>query len=319
LPILKEKLKPLFLPGAKMQKITYDEKHPGAVPPLACIHTHTIFCDGADDIETCCIMAYKKGLSSLGFSAHAPVTKKTGFRTNWHIADEKFPEYIEAVLDAKKRWEGKLPVYLGLEIDFISGLMGPADRDYREMGLDFIIAAVHYVFPQKGEPFTVDDSAERVERGIKESFDGDPAGMVEAYLNSCEAMIRAGGFDLLAHPDVVKKNNSGNRFFSEEEDYYRKKTALLAELMAGTGVPAEVNTGGMNRGKIRDCYPSHDFLKLFRKYGVPMIINADAHRAEDLGGFYGEARQAMLRAGYTETALFSGRQNGRAIWTTEKL
>ena len=175
---------------------------------LACIHTHTIFCDGSDDIETCCRVAYRKGLSSLGFSAHAPVTKKTGFRTEWHLAEERFPEYIEAVIAAKKRWEGKLPVYLGLEVDFIPGIMGPADKDYREIDLDFIIAGAHYVLPPKGEPFTVDDSAEAVERGIKQGFGGDPAGMVEAFFNSEEAMIRAGGFDLMAHPDIVKKNNS---------------------------------------------------------------------------------------------------------------
>ena len=286
---------------------------------LACIHTHTNFCDGKDDIETCCRVAYEKGLSALGFSSHAPVTTKTGFRTNWHMADEKLAQYIEEVSAAKKRWEGRLPVYLGLEIDFIPGIMGPADKDYREMDLDFIIGGAHYVFPVKGEPFTIDDSAERVARGIKEGFGGDADGMVEAYLNSLEAMILAGGFDLLAHPDCVKKNNSGNRFFSEEADYYQKKTGSIAELLSGTGILAEVNTGGLSRNKINDCYPSLFFLSNFRKHGVPAVINADAHRASDLDGHYEKARQAMVSAGYTESMVISGRQNGRPVWKAEKL
>jgi histidinol phosphatase-like PHP family hydrolase len=50
-----------------------------------------------------------------------------------------------------------------------------------------------------------------------------------------------------------------------------------------------------------------------------MVINADAHRAEDLDGHYAEARQAMLAAGYTETALFQGRENGRPVWKSERL
>jgi len=287
--------------------------------PLACIHTHTNFCDGSDDIETCCLAAYNKGLSALGFSSHAPVKKKTGFTTGWNMPEEKLGEYIEAVQAAKKRWAGKLPVYLGLEVDFIPGLMGPADADYRQLGLDFIIGGAHYVAPPRGEPFTVDDSPQAVNRGIKEGFSGDADAMVEAFLDTTQAMIRAGGFDLLAHPDVVKKNNLSSKVFSEEAAYYQKKTASIAALLAAKGIPAEVNTGGLNRRKTIDCYPSAAFLKLLQKNGVPMVINADAHRALDVDGYYAEARQAMLDAGYTETALFAGRQNGLAVWNMEKL
>jgi len=247
------------------------------------------------------------------------VEKKTAFRTNWHLCEARFTEYLDAVQAAKKRWEGKLPIYLGLEVDYISGLMGPSDKDYREMDLDYIIASVHYVIPPRGEPFTVDDSAAAVNRGIKEGFGGDAAGMVEAYLDSMAEMIQKGGFDVLGHPDLVKKNNSGNRLFSEEEEYYRKKTANLASMMAKAGVPAEVNTGGLNRLITPDCYPSAGFLKHFRENDVPMVINADAHRAEDLDGHYKEARKAMLAAGYTETVLFAGRMNSRALWVAEKL
>ena len=110
---------------------------------LACIHTHTNFCDGEDDVETFCRMAQKKKLSSLGFSAHAPVTIKTGFITDWHLKDARLNEYLDCIREAKKRWEGKLTIYLGFEVDFIEGIIGPSDSDYREMGLDYIIASVH--------------------------------------------------------------------------------------------------------------------------------------------------------------------------------
>lgn len=292
--------------------------------PFSCIHTHTSFCDGADDIETNCRMAYDKGLESLGFSSHAPVTKKTGFRTHWHMPDERLEEYLDAVRAAKKRWEGKLPVYLGLEVDYISGIMGPGDKDYREMGLDYIIAAVHYVVAPRGEPFTVDDSAEAVERGINEGYGGDAALMTEAYFKAQTEIIRGGGFDLLAHPDLVKKNKAvlesrGLVLFREDDSFYREKTAAIAALLASAGIPAELNTGGLNRGKINECYPSLDFLKQLREQGVPMVINADAHKAEHLGGYYDTARQAMLAAGFSETAVFAGRQGGKAVWKSVKL
>jgi len=291
---------------------------------FSCIHTHTVFCDGADDVETCCRSAYEKGLVSIGFSAHAPINKKTGLCSAWHLSEERLGEYLESVRAAKKRWEGKLPVYLGLEADFIPGLTGPADRDYREMDLDYIIGAVHYVIPPKGKPFTVDDPPDDLDRNIEHSFGGDIRGLLEAYWDNMEAMIRAGGFDMLAHPDLVKKNNLGpdgreNRLFSEKESSYRERTAVIAGLMAQSGIPAEISTGGMNRGKTKDCYPSLDFLKLFREQGVPMMINADAHRAEHLDGYYETARQALLDAGYTGAVIFNGRENGQALWKNEEL
>ena len=292
--------------------------------PLACIHTHTIFCDGSDDIETCCRSAFAKGLACLGFSSHAPMSKKTGLYNECNIPEEKMEDYINEVIAAKKRWEGKLPVYLGLEVDFIENLTGPADTYYHELGLDFLIGSVHYVVPPKGEPFTVDDKLEAVEQGIREGYGGDPLGMIEAYLNAEIAMIRAGGFDVLGHPDLVKKNNSlpggtKNRFFTENEIFYREKTSAIAAIMAGTGIPAEINTGGINRNKTKDCYPSLPFLKLFREQGVPMLINADAHKAEHLDGYYNEAKEAMLAAGYAETLIFQGRRNGKPVWKKEKL
>ncbi|MCL2473167.1 MAG: histidinol-phosphatase [Treponema sp.] len=282
--------------------------------PFACIHTHTTFCDGADDIETCCRTAFGKGLQSLGFSAHAPITRKTGLPSEWHLSDERLPEYINEVRAARKRWEGKLPVYLGLEVDFVNGLMGPSDRDYREMDLDYIIASVHYVIPPKGEPFTVDDSAENVDRGIREGFGGDPLAMVNAYYEAETAMIGEGGFDVLGHPDLVKKNNTGQRLFREDSEFYLAKIAAITALIAGRGVPAEINTGGINRGKTKDCYPSAGFLVMLRKQNVPMVINADAHRAQDLDGHYEEARKALLAAGYTRTVLFEGKKDGHALW-----
>ena len=288
---------------------------------LASIHVHTTFSDGTNDIETCCRMAHKKGLESLGFSDHAPLTHRTGFHNPWHMRDEKLNEYIDTVRAAQKRWEGKLSVYLGLEVDFIPGITGPADKEYREMDLDYIIGSVHYVIPQRGEYITVDDSAERVDKLIRDGFGGDPMAMAEVYWNAVAAMISAGGFDLLGHPDLVKRNNAGQeqRLFPEHGDYYLKKTTAIASLLEKADLHAEINTGGLNRGIIKDCYPSPGFLKLLHEHHVPMVINADAHKAEDLDGHYNEAIGALLNAGYTETAIFAGRVSGMAKWKSIKL
>jgi histidinol-phosphatase (PHP family) len=283
---------------------------------LSCIHTHTFFCDGKGTVEDFCRAALEKGFDSLGFSAHAPIEKKTGIKTDWNLSEEKLEEYLDTVRAAKKSWKGKLDVFLGLEVDFIPGLMGPSDRDFSEMELDYIIGSVHFIRRPKGEPFAVDGPPEELERGLKESFGGDAEALVNSYWDSVEALIRAGGFEVLGHADLIKKNNGENRFFSEAAEFYCRRCESAAALAAKYNVTAEINTGGMNRKKTAAPYPSRYLLKAFLKNRVPMVINADAHRIEDLDGHYDDAVKTLLAAGYTETKVFGGKNGGRPVWRT---
>ncbi|MDR2798745.1 MAG: histidinol-phosphatase [Treponema sp.] len=288
----------------------------------SCLHTHSTFCDGQDTIENLCRRAYEKGLASIGFSSHAPVYRKTGFCTDWHIQEDRLEAYVDTVREARQQWEGKIRVFLGLEIDYIPGLMGPADKDYHDLGLDYRIGSVHYVIPPQGAPFAVDDSPEVFEKGIREGFANDPEALIEAYWDTVEQMIRAGGFDILGHTDLIKKNNAPaqkKRWFSLESPGYQRHIKGIADTIGAFPVVVEVNTGGLNRYKIPDTYPSGALLGLLQAKHVPVIITADAHRAEDLDGHYEEARKTLLQAGYTHAVLFEGTKNGVPQWKEEPL
>jgi histidinol-phosphatase (PHP family) len=273
----------------------------------SCLHTHTNFCDGKGDVETFCRAAWEKGLSAIGFSAHAPLTKKTGLTSDWHLSDDRLGEYIDAVNAARRRWEGKLPVYLGLEIDYIKGLIGPADRDYQSLGLDYSIGSVHYILPPDGgEPFTVDGPREEFERDAARHFSGDGEALAETYWDAVGGMISAGGFDILGHLDIIRKNNPGGEYFDLRGDRYRGGIRTIAPLAARSGGVVEVNTGGLNRGTTTEPYPSLDLLRLLREHRAPVTITADAHEPAHLGGRYDTAREVLLQAGYTETVEFQG-------------
>jgi histidinol-phosphatase (PHP family) len=302
----------------------------------SCLHTHTRFCDGADDVETMCAAAAAKGLVSIGFSSHAPITKKTGVKTNWHLPEERLDDYVETVLAAKKRWRGTLEVFLGLEVDYIKGLCGPSD--YQSLPLDYIIASVHYVGPPENG-FTVDAPDEEFRAGFRDFFHNDGKALYNAYYDAYCEMILEGGFDIAGHLDLVKKNNGLYRFFSPDDPGYQKRLLKTANCLAssrpavlhgarsgqetpGNGVfpvVVEVNTGGMNRGRTTDPYPSMAVLTLLREREIPLVITADAHNAEHLGGHYEEARTAMLDAGYTTALHFAGRKRGKAVWQEEAL
>jgi histidinol-phosphatase (PHP family) len=268
---------------------------------LSSMHTHTLYCDGKDDIETMCLAAYDKKLCAIGFSSHLSIYKQTG----WHISEDRISEYIEEVTAAKKRWQGKLAVYLGFEVDYIKGLCSPLDSNIKSFNADYLIGSVHYLVPSKGEPFTVD--GEEFEKGLRDCFDGDAQALMHCYYDTVAEMISLGGFDILGHADLVKVN--GIRWPVESETIRQKEIAGIA-----AGITVEVNTGGLNRGKINDTYPSTDFLRILRDRNIPLVITADAHRAADIDGHYDDALQAIAKAGYTEHFIFTGREKGEALW-----
>jgi histidinol-phosphatase (PHP family) len=285
---------------------------------LSSIHTHTLFCDGQDDVEAMCGAAYKKNLYAIGFSAHAPIFKRTGIKTDWHLSDDRLDEYVSEVLAARKRWRGKLVVYLGFEVDYIKGLRTAMDGDIKAVNLDYIIGSAHYIVPANDcEPFTVDGPPEEFEKGLNEGFGGDGKALMHCYYDTLAEMIATGGFDILGHVDLIKKNSQGRNFIDAESEFVRQDE--IASAAASLRLVIEANTGGLNRNTTRDTYPSLSFLRLFNKWKVPAIITADAHRAADLDGHYDTAMNTLVNAGFSEHALFEGRNNGAAVWRKERI
>jgi histidinol-phosphatase (PHP family) len=175
--------------------------------------------------------------------------------------------------------------------------------------------------PNGGEPFTVDGPEEEFAAGLA-CFNGDGEALMEAYWDCVEAMLREGGIDIIGHLDLIKKNNQRGNAFNIEGERYRNRIKKLVPLIDLSGAVVEVNTGGLNRGKTADPYPSRETLELLHSYkssGIPVIITADAHSPDHLGGHYDDARASLLAAGYTRTVSFQGRCHGKAIWNEEPL
>jgi histidinol-phosphatase (PHP family) len=284
------------------------------------LHTHTVFCDGSDNVETLCSAAYTKGLCGIGISSHAPIFKKTGIKTDWHMDEDRLHEHMDEVRAARRRWEGKLDVFLGLELDYIKGLCCAQDADIRSLDLDFIIGSVHYLVPDNGAPlFTVDGPADEFEQGIIRGFNASGEAAMHAYWDAVAEMTALGGFDILGHVDIIRKNNAATRWFSTESRDWHCRLSEIADTISRNTCVVEINTGGLNRGRSADTFPCASFLQKLREKNVPVVITADAHRASDLDGHYDIARRALLDAGYCRHVLFSGKTAGKPVWRTEGL
>jgi len=285
---------------------------------LTSLHTHSTFCDGKDDIETVCHTAYERNLSAVGFSSHVPIEKQVNMKCDWTLKEENVDEYVKHVLAAKQRWQGKLTVYLGYEADYIKGRRSPLDSDITALKLDYIIGSVHFLEPENGtQLFTVDGSANEFQKGLMTGFNCDAQKMMNKYYDAVLEMISQGGFDILGHVDIIKKNTQDKNLWPQEIEMIRQKEVAVAA--AKTGIAVEVNTGGINRKKIRDVYPSLSFLKIIRDYDIPVIITSDAHCAGDINGNYDTALITLALAGYDEHVFFNGKNNLNNIWKKVKI
>jgi histidinol-phosphatase (PHP family) len=265
-----------------------------------------------------CRAAYEKSLFAIGFSAHAPIDKQLGWESDWNMKSSLADEYAAQVLAAKERWQGKLNVFLGLEADYIKGKRSPLDSDIIKMNLDYIIGSVHYLFPENGaQAFTVDGPQEELEKGLKEGFDSDAQKLMHAYYDAVAEMIQAGGFDIIGHADLIKKNTLGKNLWRQEAEAERQKE--ITHMAAKAGLVFEINTGGINRNKIQETYPSLSFLKIIKKFKVPVIITADAHCAKDINGNYDIALKTLESAGIKEHLLFKEKINSKTVWQKQKI
>lgn len=268
-------------------------------------HMHTNFCDGTQSAEEMVLAAIEKGFSIIGFSSHSMYP----FASTWHIAPREHKAYVAEIRRFAKIYADKIEILCGFEADFFPRVTVPDSKNYEEFSPDFLLGSVHYISTEKGS-FGVDDTVENVKRGVQEIFGGDARAAVCEYFSLERQMLREGNFAILGHCDLFRKRNGVLKLFNENETWYREEIKATAKEIARAGVIAEINTGAIARGAMDDVYPSSEMLSLLHENGVPITINSDAHRGEDLDCAFDRARAAAKKAGYSEVMYLTCGSSG---------
>lgn len=269
-------------------------------------HTHAKYCDGQGELEDYVHAALKLGFEALGFSCHNPLP----FPAGWTMAPEDLPEYLQTAARLKLSWRHSLELLLSLEIDYIPGLQGPASPRFQDLGLDYTIGSVHFLGRlADGTRWTVDGPPGELAEGVAASFRGDMRAAVRRYYELVAELVSVSAPDMLGHFDLIKKNNRDGRLFSEEEDWYRECVHGALDAVARSGVVLEVNTGGLFRNTSGALYPSPWIIGECLLRDIPLIVNSDAHRPEDLDGCFAETYALLARLG-----VRTCRRPGAAGW-----
>lgn len=251
-------------------------------------HMHTPLCRHAEGKpEEYVRRAVDCGIDEIGFSDHMPMPE--WYDPKYRMTMGEFPKYLEMVDEVRGRFD--IPVRLGLEGDFFPGTEGFVRDVLSGADFDYVIGSIHYL----GDwPI---DHADYVSR-----FDGrDLRDLYREYFEAVKGAARSGLFDIVGHPDVIKK--FGHRPEAPIDDIL--EDALTA--VRDAGMALDVNTSGL-RYPCREIYPSRRMLEIAHRLGVPVTLGSDAHRPERVGeGF--DAATAMLREiGYTHLMRYEKRR-----------
>lgn len=269
-------------------------------PIMTNYHTHCYLDDGNGKPEEYVEEALRHDLRALGFSCHAPLP----FPEDWVLPKNMLPVYVREISALKKKYIGQIEIYLGLEVDYLRGILGTSSPSIASLRLDFTIGSVHFLNTTvEDEQLTVDGPEEDYRRLLDEGFGGDRKRMVREYYQLLREMVSEHTPDIIGHLDVIKKNNPGGKYFDENAGWYKDEIMKTLDNVAAAGSILEVNTGGLARGRTDSTYPPLWLLKECRKLGIPTTVNSDSHEPRNLTHYFTEAHELLREAGYHEKMI----------------
>ena len=255
------------------------------------LHNHTTRCNHAEGtIDEYIQRAIELGIDIYGFSEHAPMD----FDPHYRLAFGAMEAYTHDVLTAKEKYQEKIEILLGYEVDYLAGHIDPRVRNAK---VDYLIGSVHFI-DKWGF-----DNPEFIggwkTKGVDEVW--------EAYFEAIEAMAKTGYFDIVGHFDLIKVF----KFMPTKEIRVLAKNALKAIKKAN--MVLEINTAGL-RKPIGEIYPSHALLQEAYTLDIPITFSSDAHSVAQVGAGYKEAVALAKEVGYTHAMTFKQREKQQVIF-----
>ncbi|WP_459923731.1 histidinol-phosphatase [Desulfatiferula olefinivorans] len=252
-------------------------------------HIHTPLCNHAQgSMRQSVLHAVSAGLSEICFLDHL-IIDGPGLKNTMAVSE--VPLYVQAAAALRREFEGKIIIRTGLEVDFIPERIDEISRIIESFDFDVIGASVHFV-----RGYNVASRRNAPPEGL--FADGD---MARLYVEALDRMLDYDFFDVVCHPDVVRKSG-----IATSQDVEPLMEGLL-EKIARKGLTLEFNTGGWDH-PAEDSYPSRPFAEKCHLRGIPFTLGSDAHRPENVGRNIDRGAAILKRIGYTHINTFERRQ-----------
>lgn len=262
-------------------------------------HSHCTFCDGRSRPEDFIKFALSHGFRAYGFSSHSPLP----FETFWNMSKDDMPDYLAEIDRLKKKYEGQIEIYVGLEIDYLDETYNASIPYFRELPLDYRIGSIHFLplspVLLEENMACIDGAFRDYAHAVNRHFEGDIRLLVRRFFDSTLQMIEAGGIDIVGHLDKIYMNGHKFEDFSFEADWYREPFLACLDLIAEKGLMVEVNT--KNLRKKQELYPHVQYLTQLHQRNIPVMVNSDCHYPDLVNDGRNEALALLKEAGFRTT------------------
>ena len=244
-----------FINGPALQKFNF--------------HTHTNRCGiiSASKDDDYVVEAIKKGMTSFGFTEHAPSPRVEYDEINERLSNDQVNEYINSIRRLNRDYP-EIDVFVGFEASYSEALR------------------LHLINLRKQVDYMILGQHEVVIDGQKVDPNDNPEYPL-LYARSVVNALDSGIFDIVAHPDyfmIYRDTCSSFENYSLFMDNAEKAAHIIGRKCEELGIPLEINLDSITRveqdnfkdGEHSFTHPS--FFNELLKYDVRFMYGADAHR-----------------------------------------
>lgn len=249
-------------------------------------HMHTPLCKHAvGEPEAYAEAGIARNIKAIIVTCHSPMPN--GFSRAVRMGVDQFSDYLAMVERARRAFEGRLEVRLGLESDWYPGMEDWLRELHQKAPFDYILGSVH--------PFTP-EYMRRFDQGTAEET-------FRHYFNHLAEAAETGLFDSLSHPDIVKIMYPGEW----SVDRMLPVIEVALDRIRETGVAMELNTSGVLK-KFPEMNPGPVMLQKMAEREIPVVLGSDSHEPRRVGDGFEVAMSMLQEAGYSSICDFSSRK-----------
>jgi histidinol-phosphatase (PHP family) len=275
-----------------------------ASPRLMDYHLHTaVTIDGNMNEVLACKRALALGFHEIAFTNHVMLNQP-----DYNISPAAFLVHWKNIQDCKTRFP-HLTIRLGIEMDYYPNreneIKGKIESYESLIGrpFDLVLGSIHDI---RGGFFSNKLQA------VSFFKSRDIISIYHEYFELATNAVQSRLFDIIAHPDLIKKYTFELSPPVPFESYNSAVDSFITALTK-FGVGIELNSKGLKR-PIKEAYPSMNFLELYltrtRSLGTDPIITlgSDAHKVDDLGFGILEMMESLRTLQVKQIMSFDHRQ-----------